>query len=241
MDLAFDLLSGETIHNQLHLGTQQDKTIGIDLLDHVRNGDLVLRDMGYFGVEFFSIIQALCAFWLSRLPLTADAVDEQGKTLEERLKNHRGDTLDITVKLTANALPVRLVAIRTSKQETNKRRREHRAQAKRKGMTVPTRTLIRDGWHLMVPNVPAEMQSPGELAAIYSQRWLIEIIFRAWKQGGNLSKALNRTSSPQHLKSLVLAGMIAMSLSLGIGMILTRQNSGRRYSMEKIFEFKTRD
>ncbi len=31
MDLAFDLLGGGIIHNQLHLGTKQDKTIGIDL------------------------------------------------------------------------------------------------------------------------------------------------------------------------------------------------------------------
>ena len=132
---------------------------------------------------------------------------------------------------------MRLVAIRASKQEAAKRRREHRIRAKEKGKTVSHKTLIRDGWHLMVTNIPREMQSVTELAAIYSQRWQIEIIFRAWKQGGNLSVALDRTSSPQHLKALVLAGMIAMSMSLKFAIPLARREPARRFSLEKIFDY----
>ena len=132
---------------------------------------------------------------------------------------------------------MRLVAIRASKQEAAKRRREHRIRAKEKGKTVSHTTLIRDGWHLMVTNIPKEMQSVTELAAIYSQRWQIEIIFRAWKQGGNLSVALDRTSSPQHLKALVLAGMIAMSMSLKFAIPLARREPARRFSLEKIFDY----
>lgn len=237
VDLAFDLLGGGIIHNQLHLGTEQDKTIGIDLLDHVQAGDLVLRDMGYFGIANFRIIENLGAWWLSRLPLTADALTGEGVALEKILSNHHGDLLDIPVKLTAEGHSVRLVAIRASKEEAQKRRREHRAHAKRQGRTVPAKTLIRDGWHLLVTNVPEEMQGPAELAALYRQRWLIEIIFRAWKQAGNLAKALNRTSSPQHLKALVLAAMISMSISLMLAINLARSHPARRYSMEKIFDY----
>ncbi len=76
----------------------------------------------------------------------------------------------------------------------------------------------------MVTNVPKTMQAAADLAAIYSQRWHLEIVFRAWKQAGNLSKALNRDSSPQHLKGLVLAGMIALAVSLKIGIALARQH-----------------
>ena len=89
----------------------------------------------------------------------------------------------------------------------------------------------------MVTNVAKTMQSAPNLAAIYSQRWLIEIVFRAWKQAGNLSKALNRDSSPQHMKGLALAGMIALALSLKIGISLARRHPQRRYSMEKIFDY----
>jgi len=237
VDLAFDLLSGDVIDNELHLGTESDNAIGVDLLSLIRENDLLLRDMGYFGVESFIVIEALNAFWLSRLPLTADAVDMHGVPLEKLLKLHKWNVLDIKVKLTDKAHPVRLVAIRTSVEESTKRRREYRAKAKQKGKAVPKRTLIRAGWHLMVTNVPKEMLSSHKLAEIYSQRWMIEIVFRAWKQAGNLSKALNRTTSPQHLKALVLAGMIAMSISLKIGVAIARKHPDQRYSLEKIFDY----
>jgi hypothetical protein len=237
VDLAFDLLGGEIIHNQFHLGTEQDKTIGIDLLDHLRPGDLILRDMGCFGIANFRVIEDLGACWLSRLPLNVEAVTEDGFPVERILKRDRDNLLDIRVKLTAEGHPVRLVAIRASKTEAAKRRREHRSQARRGGRTVPAKTLIRDGWHLLLTNVPDTLKSPVELAALYSRRWQIEIIFRAWKQTGNLGKALNRTSSPQHLKALVLAGMIALSMSLRVGIKLARAHPSERYSMEKIFDY----
>lgn len=237
VDLAFDLLGGELIRNELHLGTEQDKTIGADLLEELVPNDLVLRDMGYFGVDNFLIIEALNAFWLSRLPLTVDVVTVRGVSLEKVLKLHLGNTIDIAVNLTAKAHPSRLIAIRASQQETEKRRREHRADARKKGRTAPKKTLIRDGWHLMVTNVPKTMQSAVALSRIYSQRWLIEIAFRAWKQAGNLSKALNRESSAQHLKGLVLAGMISLAVSLKIGISLARRHPERRYSLEKIFDY----
>jgi hypothetical protein len=141
------------------------------------------------------------------------------------------------VELTDKAVPARLVAIRTSQQEAERRRREHRAEPKWRGRSVPKKTLIRDGWHLMVTHVAATTQSVAELAGIYSQRWNIEIVFRAWKQAGNRSKALNRDSSPQHLKGLVLAGMIALAVSLKIALSLARRHPERRYSMEKIFDY----
>lgn len=237
VDLAFDLLDGDIVYHQLHLGTEQDKAIGYDLLQHVLPGDLVVRDMGYFVLENFRIIESLNAHWLSRLPLTADVTTEQGISLEKLLASQHGDHLDLQVKLTAEGHRVRLVAIRASTQETAKRRREHRAKAKEKGKTVSQKTLIRDGWHLMVTNISKEMQSITELAAIYSQRWQIEIIFRAWKQGGNLSVALDRKSSPQHLKALVLAGMIAMSASLKFAIPLARRDPAKRFSLEKIFDY----
>jgi hypothetical protein len=237
VDLAFDLLDGDIVYHQLHLGTQQDKTIGYDLLQHILPGDLIVRDMGYFVLENFRAIESCHAYWLSRLPLTADVTTEHGISLENLLASSQGDSLDLRVKLTAEGHSVRLVAIRASKQETEKRRREHRSRAKENGKTVSQKTLIRDGWHLMVTNIPKEKQSITELASIYSQRWQIEIIFRAWKQGGNLSEALNRMTSQQHLKALVLAGMIAMSVSLRIAIPLARRDSAKRISLEKIFDY----
>ena len=237
VDLAFDLLGGAIVHNELHTATEQDKTIGVGLLDDVRRDDLVLRDMGYFGVKNFSAIEKLGAFWLSRLPLNVDVLTPAGVPLEKVLAKCGGDTLDLAVTLTAGRHAARLVAVRASLQVADKRRRERRREARRNGRTAGKKALLRDGWHLMVTCVPRKMQPVAKLVAIYSQRWLIEMAFRAWKQAGNLAKALNRASSPQHLKGLVLAGMIAMVIGLKFGLALARANPQMRYSLEKIFDY----
>ena len=93
VDLAFDLLGGALIRNELHLGTETDNTIGADLVDELVANDLVLRDMGYFGVDNFRLIEALNAFWLSRLPLTADVVTVRGVALKKVLEswNHTAE------------------------------------------------------------------------------------------------------------------------------------------------------
>lgn len=236
VNLAFDLLTGSVIINELVSGTQQDKTSGWDLLAEIRPNDLILRDMGYFSVECFAAIEAKGALWLSRLPLNVGATDMEGKSLETRLREHLGDHLDIRVKLTAAGHTARLVAIRASDGETEKRRREIKAEAKKKGDTANSRTLLLAGWHILVTNIPKEMQSAESLAATYSQRWQIEIIFRSWKQAARLEKAFGRKSSPQHLKGLALAGMIVLAMGVKIAIGLTRIRGGR-YSLEKICQY----
>lgn len=238
VNLAFDLIHGEILRNELYFATEQDKTIGKDLLEFLSEGDLVMRDMGYFGVSSFLVIETLNAFWLSRLPLTADVFTADGGTLEDLLELCTANQIDIgTVELTAQRHSTRLVAIRASKEESEKRRRELHAQAQSRGKAASRKSLIRAGWHLMVTNVPQQMQSVQQLANLYQQRWQIEIVFRGWKQASQLGKALRRTSSPQHLKALILTAMIAMSMSVKFTLNLIRQYPTQRYSLEKIFDY----
>ena len=244
-DLIFDLLTGEPVHTDLYLGTEQDKSIGDDLFGSLKKDDLVLRDMGYFSVEVFRAIEAFGAYWLSRLPLNVDVQvseksgdgKESKRSLEQILQNTETDQLDLTVSLSGQEHQTRLVAVRVSPQEAQKRRRQRNAAAKAKGKKVTKKSRIRDGWHLMVTNVQEEVQSAEELSDVYRQRWQIEIVFRAWKQSSNLKKALNRVSSEQHLKGLMLAGILLMAISLKMGLGLVRNNPSRRISLEKVFTY----
>jgi hypothetical protein len=76
-----------------------------------------------------------------------------------------------------------------------------------------------------------------ELCEIYRQRWQIEIIFRAWKQSNNIKSALNRVSSVQHLKGLMLAEILLMAMGLRTGLSLARSHPKKRISLEKVFTY----
>ena len=66
LDLAFDLLTGSTLSQTFTHGTHQDKSLGKYLLNQIKPGDLVVRDMGYFVTESFKLIGEMPAFWLTR-------------------------------------------------------------------------------------------------------------------------------------------------------------------------------
>ncbi len=89
IDLSFDLLTGLPIHQVMDKATTQDKVLGKQLVDMVKPGDLVLRDMGYFSVKEFIRIAEQGAYWQSRLPANVGVFMEDGQNLEDYLKSHK--------------------------------------------------------------------------------------------------------------------------------------------------------
>lgn len=173
-DFAYDLLSGEVAAYSLQSATEQDKTIGKEFVVIVQENDLVLRDMGYFSLAEFVEIERLGAYWLTRLPLTLGLRCESGQTLERLLKSHRGNIIDLPVKAGEAEKSCRLVAIRASGAVAKKRRKQRRKEAKAKGVEPDAMGLIRDGWHLMLTNLPVADFAPNQLRAIYRARWGVE-------------------------------------------------------------------
>lgn len=221
IDLSFDLLTGCPLLQVLDKATAQDKTLGKTLVDIVQAKDLVLRDMGYFIVNELQRIEALGAFWLSRVPANVCAFMEDGTTLDECLKSFKGKTLDRRVNmLNVKGFSVRLVAIRAEKHVAEKRRRDRKKTAKENGKTPSKKSLFRDGWHIMVTNVEKDKMDVEDLVKLYSLRWQIEITFRAWKQSSELMKALNRKSKPSHLRTLIYASILWLVISMKTAAIL---------------------
>lgn len=236
IDLAYDLITGEVLSHSLHLATTQDKTIGKDLTGEISPGDLVLRDMGYFMLDEFTMIEGLGAWWLTRLPLTTGVELGNGVTLERRLKREKGTILDLRVVVGEQGKRCRLVAMRAAPEVAEARRAERRAKARRNGSEPSPTGLARDGWHLMLTNLDEEHAGVAQLAAIYRARWAVEIQFRAWKQSLNLTKALNRVSNEHHIHALVLAGMIAHQLGMKMAQVFGSRLGRARLSYERLYD-----
>jgi hypothetical protein len=233
-DLAFDLLSGEVLSSSLHLATDQDRQIGKDVVDLVRADDLVLRDMGYFSLGEFGLIERRGAFWLSRLPVNVTACDHRGVSLEERLRKTKANRIEFEVYLGEDHHPARLLAVRAEEGVAEQRRRQRKLKARDLGKTSCRNALTRDAWHIIITNVDSSLMGADALFKLYSVRWQIEITFRAWKQSAHLVKALARRSNPFHLQVLMYAAILLLILTMKIAALLQATHSEQNLSIEKL-------
>lgn len=233
-DFAFDLLNAEVISNTLHLATDQDHDLGKDLVDQAEEGDLFLRDMGYFCLGEFALLEARGAHWLSRLPANVMASDLRGCKLETILRGTKRNKVEFKALLGEVAHPARLIAVRAAPAVAQQRRRERRASARKQGKKPNQDMLTRDGWYLLVTSVDAGLMSCKRLFDLYRVRWQIEITFRAWKQAGHLQEALKRHSNLFHLQALMYAGILHLILTMKMVSLLQSMSPKRVLSIEKI-------
>ena len=237
-NLCYDMLSQKPISFDLHRATEQDRVIGKETLAHARKGDLVLRDMGYFDLSEFAYLEGIGACWFTRVPLTVNLVTSAGESLEKLLESASGNEIDREVLVGQVGHRCRLVAVRADQQTTEKRRRERRKKARESGKTASRAALIRDGWHLMLTNLPAEQISVATLAELYRARWAIEIQFRAWKQSTRMTSTLNRKSNKWHIEALVISSMIVALKQMAL---YARKVSLEKLSPEKIADWIAED
>ena len=235
VDVVKDLISGQLLMQRGAEGHVQDRTLGPGLLPMIENGDLILRDMGYFDVAAFAAIEAKQAFWLSRLHGQASVALEDGSALENQLASTKADALELKVTLTQRGHPARLIAVRASLEVASRRRQTKKEKRKRNGTRPSKQALAREDWNILVTNIPVEKCSADELVRLYRQRWDIEIHFRAWKQSLHMHKALHRITNRIHLHALILAAMIFSALAVRIKGLIENQQPRIQTSVEKLF------
>ena len=240
-DFACDMLRGEVASHTLEAATEQDKTIGKEFVAMVRENDLVPRDMGYFSLAEFVEIELRGAWWLTRVPLTLGLRDDSGKSLERMLQSHCGNIIDLPVQAGEAGHECRLVAIRASGIVARKRRKQRRKEATAKGVEPDAAGLIRDGWLLMLTNLPVADFSPNLLRAIYRARWGVEIQFGAWKQANNLDKALSRRSGKHHPAAILLTAMINHLVGMWMARVLGEKKAVDDLSYEKLYDAPATD
>lgn len=239
LNMIFDLITGEPIEFSTHEATQQDRTIAWDVLDWLKKGDLVLRDRGYFNVKIFAEIQKQLAHWLSRVPSSVKISFNKDQEIETLLETTTSDIVDRQVTLTDSHFPARVTAIRKSEQQAQKDVRSLKEQYLKKGKQPSKKALIRARWHILVSSIPQEIMTPQDLGKLYSQRWQIEIIFKAWKQSSNLEKALNKKSNVQHMLGIFLVDVFRLHLAMLFYQVLriSKQIDIGRLSIAKLCDW----
>jgi hypothetical protein len=206
----YDLLAQRFVSFGLSGFNRNDQAAARDVIEVLRPGDLVLRDLGYFVVASLAQILRAGAFFLSRLRLDTGLVEArtgQPLNLLGVLKGH--GRFDGQVLLGGSRLSVRLVAVKLPEAVAAERRRKARQNRDRR-CRPNARHLALLGWAIFVTNVPREVWSAKTVAQVYGLRWRIETIFKAWKSHFRLTE-VPRGSAAQ-LEAMIYARLIFVTV-----------------------------
>ena len=219
-----DYLSGDVLNHALYPARTADQGLAEEVLAHAQEGDLVVRDRGFFSIRSLREIEQQKSLWLSRLPASINVYDTDGILLQDRLKKTKADSLELEVTLGAKVhFSCRLVAVRLPKKEAEKNRRERKRASAKHGRVTSNRGLILDDWRILITNLTSEQATPKELQNWYDLRWSIEISFRGFKQSLPLTKALGHRRDHYQLEALILAAMIYHLVTFKIYQAIARK------------------
>lgn len=217
LQFAYDFTSGQTLFAKLEPYPRTDGAAAGDLIEHLKPGDLCLRDLGYYKAEWFQQMEAAGAFYVSRLKSGVTVVTGSGShlRLDKFLSRMKGDLVDQRVQLgQAGDFHARLVALRVPGEVAAQRRRRLHEQAKKKGATVSALKLALADWVLLITNLTKEQADAETLRQLYRLRWHVEIVFKTFKSNGCLQLLTSHVSNPHHLQVLLLGQLLQVILNL---------------------------
>ncbi len=178
--------------------TKNDQSASKDILSTAQQGDLVIRDMGYFVSDVFEAMINKGVFFLSRLKYGVNIYDAKGdiillkKLLAQKKVIDRwvyiGSKNKIRVRLIMIPLPAAIAAerIRKAKAHPDKRFNHDKQYYQWLQYNVFITTVDKDIW------------TAKTVIKVYKLRWQIEIIFKSWKSGFSLQNVLHERCTDKH-------------------------------------------
>jgi len=199
LQLVWDYKSSTVAHFALGPGNLPDSNYVDTVVSLAGKGAVVLFDLGYFKLAAFAAIAAAQAYFLSRLHhqatlLEAVAGGVRPVDLVRCLQTEQRPLLEKPVFLgTRERVATRLIAVRMPEAVVNKRRRQARRQAKKRGATPSQAQLSLLAWNLFITNVPSTVWTPETVCTAYALRWQVELVFKSWKSHLHLATLTTKT------------------------------------------------
>lgn len=190
VQLSFEYLSGQVSAIQVEAGRRPDQKCRLQL-EQAEANSLHLFDLGYFTVSVLAALNAVHAFFVSRLQTQTALYALDGSSakidLALLLTQQTSTLIEHDYALgRSQRLPVRLIAQRLPEPVAAARRRKAIANRRKKGATLCAAHLALLDWNIFITNVPATRLTALQVMAFYRLRWQIELIFKLWKSGMKL-------------------------------------------------------
>jgi hypothetical protein len=212
----YDHKQGFIKHLTLHPASENDYQAGEKSLADLQKKELLIRDLGFYKLDCFARIVEREAYFLSRY--------KTGTNLYARIDDHHPINLLAFVKaipegqsrqLTVYAgseerVQCRLIVDKFDNAAAACRRRKLRQKKRSLGETVSKQRLELCSCNCYITNLPQEQFTLDHIQKIYSIRWQIELLFKAWKSTFNIDKI--KPVNPYRILCFIYGKLIAILL-----------------------------
>lgn len=198
IQFEYDLKSGKILDLSIGPYTTTDLTNSYKTVESVNKQDLLLRDLGYIGLEFLGKIQDKEAYFLNRIKSNI-SIWLRGKNdcfseldlakIENQMRRSNIMTREFPVCLGSDKkINCRLVIECLPEEVRAEKLRKAKRAAQREGRELGKDTISRVGLNLFVTNLKEEHIPKEQVWGLYRLRWQIELIFKVWKSIASVHK-----------------------------------------------------
>lgn len=238
---VFDLVSGKFVEFSIDSYSKNDLVAAPEL--ELCKDDLVLRDRGYFIMDEAQRHIDANAHCIYRYKTGTTLINPStGKKMDIFRLLKKRKRLDIEVCLNNDAhTKVRIVAVPVNQEIASRRRAKAKKDACGHNPSKDVLDLM--GWTIFLTTIPKECASFQQIYKMYSLRWRIEIIFKAWKSYAGFAKCHDVSES--QLRTLLIARLIMIVIYVHCVYSpcfnRIREEYKRDLSLLKLFNFLTQN
>lgn len=183
----FDIKTGKVIDMAITDAKASDAKDAKSKIGDVNQGELILRDLGYFSLDIVKEIIQRKAFIISRLNTSTCVFDQDGnelsftalyKQMTKEKTFHQEKQVFIGKE---HRIPIRLIIDVVPEKIYQDRIRKIKAYNHRKGHTTTDAYKARCRFNLFITNTDSGEVSSKQVCQLYKLRWQIELMFKIWK------------------------------------------------------------
>ena len=215
IQFEYDIISKQICSLTLGNANQSDKTYADERMDNIKEGELIIRDLGYYSIASYKKIEDRNAFYISRLKSQIKIYEKkQGEYVEleltsliKQIKKSKKSNFDQTVYIGAkDKKEIRLMAW-LLEEDAQKNRL---AKKKNKNGKINNDDILWSMLNVFVTNIVKEELPVQQAYELYKIRWQIELMFKIWKS--ILKLDVVRKMKPDRLKCYLYAKLLWIML-----------------------------
>ncbi len=174
-------------------------------------GSLWIADLGYFALTWLTQLVKQGVYFLMAYKDAVLVWTADGKPVDvlDLLPTNAQETVDLPVALGARQqVQARLIARQMPEAVVKRRREQLKTRAQKQGKPINARQWELVQWTIVLTNVPLRLLSSAEAFALMRARWQIELLWKLWKDQGQLDAW--QTANPARILCELYAKLLGM-------------------------------